>query len=44
MTYADVAKCLQQPQGTVKTRIRAGLAKLRVALASAGGGDESRGQ
>lgn len=43
LTYAETAKYLEQPQGTVKTRIRAGLAKLRVALAPAGEADESRG-
>lgn len=36
MTYADAAARLQVPLGTIKTRIRSGLTKLRDAMAKGG--------
>jgi RNA polymerase sigma-70 factor (ECF subfamily) len=36
LPYADVAAQLKQPVGTIKTRIRSGLHKLRQALAEGG--------
>jgi RNA polymerase sigma-70 factor (ECF subfamily) len=37
LTYSETAVRLHQPLGTVKTRVRSALAKLRRALESAGG-------
>ncbi len=39
-TYREVAEMLDQPEGTVKGRIRTGLQRLRGSLSSAGIGVE----
>lgn len=36
LSYADAAEELKEPVGTIKTRIRSGLAKLRVAMLDEG--------
>ncbi len=35
-TYREVARSLEQPEGTIKSRIRTGMRRLKVALADAG--------
>jgi RNA polymerase sigma-70 factor, ECF subfamily len=40
LTHAEAAARLNQPLGTLKTRIRSGLHKLRLALGAAAGGHE----
>jgi RNA polymerase sigma-70 factor, ECF subfamily len=41
LTHAEAALRLDEPLGTIKTRIRSGLHKLRLALAAEAGGDEN---
>jgi RNA polymerase sigma-70 factor (ECF subfamily) len=41
-SYREVAVMLEQPEGTVKSRIRTGLKRLRSGLATAGIGDSAR--
>ncbi len=40
-TYRDVATMLREPEGTVKSRIRSGLKKMRVDLVDSGVGGMS---
>ena len=37
-TYREVASSLEQPEGTVKSRIRSGMKRMRTELAQAGVG------
>jgi RNA polymerase sigma-70 factor (ECF subfamily) len=41
-SYRQVAVMLEEPEGTVKSRIRSGLKRLRAGLATAGIGDSGQ--